>query len=160
MHKWRQRLAWTEAHPKVWLDLVRIYIGLGLFVRGVLLITNQGGDFVSAAITRTGESWLLSAALLHYVSLAHLIGGAMLIFGILTRIGALVQLPILAGAVLFVHRGEGLMAAGQSFEFAALVLFLLTVVAIAGPGPVSVDGESRPPAPAPAPHDENLDGIH
>jgi putative oxidoreductase len=149
MHKWRHWFAWAEAHPKVWLDLVRIYVGLGLFVRGVLLITNSGGDFVSNAIAGAGQPWLLSAALLHYVALAHLIGGLMLVFGLLTRIAAAVQLPILAGALLFVHRGEGLLAAGQSFEFAALVLVLLAIVTIAGPGPVSIDGESRAPVAAP-----------
>jgi len=156
MHKWRQWFSWAEAHPKVWLDLVRIYIGFGLFVRGILLITNSGGDFVSEAIVQSGNSWLLSAALLHYVSLAHLVGGLMLIAGVLTRIAAAVQLPILIGAVLFVHRGEGLLASGQSLEFAGLVLFLLAVITIAGPGPVSVDGEARTSAALPP----NAPAVH
>lgn len=143
MHKLRQWFDWAEAHPKVWLDLVRIYLGLALFVRGLLLITNARTEFVSELVARTGQSWLLSAALLHYVTLAHFVGGAMLAFGILTRIAAAVQLPVLLGAVLLVHRGEGLMAASQSLELSALVLVLLGVVTIAGPGPISVDGESR-----------------
>lgn len=145
MHKLRHWLDWAEAHPKVWLDLVRIYLGLGLFVRGLLLITNSNTEFVSELVARTGQSWLLSAALLHYVALAHFVGGAMLAAGVLTRIAAAVQLPVLAGALFLVHRHEGLMAASQSVEFSALVLMLLTVVTVAGPGPLSVDGEARAP---------------
>lgn len=149
MHKWRQWFDWAEAHPKVWLDVVRIYLGVGLFIRGLFLITNTRAEFLNEILARTGQSWLVSAALLHYVALAHFVGGAMLMFGLLTRIAAVAQLPILAGAVLIVHRNEGLLAAGQSLEFSALVLFMLTVVAIAGPGPISIDGEARARAPVP-----------
>lgn len=151
MHKLRLWFDWAEAHPKVWLDLVRIFVGAALFVRGLLLITNARTEFVSELVARSGESWLLSAALLHYVTLAHFVGGAMLAFGVLTRIAAAVQLPVLIGAVLFVHRSEGLMAASQSLELSALVLVLLAVVTVAGPGPLSVDGEARAPAVLP-PH--------
>lgn len=151
MHKLRHWFDWAEAHPKVWLDLVRIYLGLGLFVRGLLLITNARTEFVSEVVARSGQSWLLSAALLHYVTLAHFVGGAMLAAGVLTRIAAAVQLPVLVGALLFIHRGEGLMTAGQSLEFSALVLALLAIVTVAGPGPISIDGEARARAALP-PH--------
>jgi len=149
MHKLRLWFDWAEAHPKVWLDLVRIYLGIALFVRGLLLITNARTEFVSELVARSGQSWLLSAALLHYVTLAHFVGGAMLAFGVLTRIAAAVQLPVLAGAVLLVHRGEGLMAASQSLELSTLVLALLAVVTVAGPGPLSVDGEAHAHHPLP-----------
>jgi uncharacterized membrane protein YphA (DoxX/SURF4 family) len=151
MHKWRQWFDWAEAHPKVWLDGVRIYLGIGLFVRGVLLFTSSHQGYITAVLGQLGDSWLITVALLHYIALAHLVGGLMLVFGVLTRIAAAVQLPILAGAVFVVHRHEGLLAAGQSLEFAALVLFLLSVIAIAGPGPVSVDGEARVASAPPAP---------
>ena len=62
----------------------------------------------------------------------------MLVVGLLTRIAAWVQIPILAGA-LFVNRQEGLMSAGQGLEFAGLVLFLLVIFSISGAGPLSVD---------------------
>ncbi len=143
MHKLRQWFDWAEAHPKVWLDLIRIFLGLALFVRGLLLITNTRTEFVSELVARASQSWLLSAAMLHYVTLAHFIGGIMLAFGILTRVAAAVQLPVLAGAAFLIHRGEGLLAASQSLELSALVLVLLSVVTIAGAGPISVDGEAR-----------------
>jgi uncharacterized membrane protein YphA (DoxX/SURF4 family) len=138
MDRVRQFIGWAEAHPKVWLDCVRIYLGLGLFIRGVFIITNTRAEFILDLLKRMDLPWLATVALLHYISLAHLVGGLMLTVGLLTRIAAWVQIPILAGAVL-VHRGEGLMSSGQSLEFSALVFFLLVIFALAGTGPLSVD---------------------
>ncbi|MFZ5495433.1 MAG: DoxX family protein [Verrucomicrobiota bacterium] len=138
MDKLRHWIDWAEAHPKVWLDCIRIYLGLGLFVRGVFIITNTRAEFVQTLLEQQRYPWIVTVVLLHYIALAHLIGGLMLTVGLLTRIAAWVQIPILAGA-LFMHRGEGLMSGGQSLEFSALVLFLLTTFAVSGAGPVSVD---------------------
>lgn len=136
LQKWK---SWAESRRELWLDCVRIYLGIGLFVRGLILVFNVKTDLFDDLLVRTTQSWVVSAAALHYVSLAHFVGGAMLALGFLTRLAALVQIPILAGAVLFVHRGEGLLAVTQSLEFATLVLFLLTVILISGPGRLSLD---------------------
>lgn len=150
MSKLQSWFAWAEAHPKVWLDVIRIYLGIGLFVRGVMMFTSSRADFINQLIMRAGESWLFTAAVLHYVAIAHFVGGLMLVAGVLTRIAAGVQLPILIGAVFLIHRSEGLLAAGQSLEFSALVLVLLAVITVAGAGPWSVDGERRPAAAKPS----------
>jgi putative oxidoreductase len=141
MEKLRQSIVWADTHPKVWLDCVRIFLGLGLFVRGLLLITNSRADFINEMLARVGHSWIVTVALLHYVALAHFVGGAMLTAGLLTRLAAGVQIPVLAGALVLIHRTEGLMSSSQSLEFSALVLFLLVVFAFAGAGPLSVDGD-------------------
>lgn len=138
MEKLRQFIGWADTHPKIWLDCVRIYLGLGLFVRGLFIITNTRADFVTTLLQRFDAPWLVTVVLLHYIALAHLIGGLMLTVGLLTRITAWVQLPILAGALLL-HRSEGLMSGGQSLEFSSLVFFLLLTFAFSGAGPLSVD---------------------
>ena len=138
MEKLRQFTIWADAHPKVWLDCVRIYLGLGLFIRGLFIITNTKAEFIQTMLQGLNFPWLITVGLLHYVALAHLIGGLMLAVGMLTRIAAWVQVPILASAILM-HRGEGLMTSGQSLELSTLVLFLLVMFALAGAGPLSVD---------------------
>ena len=136
MEKLRQFIDWAEAHPKVWLDCVRIYLGLGLFIRGIFIITNTRAEFILDLIKRMDFPWIVTVGVLHYISVAHLVGGLMLTVGLLSRIAAWVQIPILAGAV-FVHRNEGLMSGGQGLEFSGLVFFLLVIFAIAGSGPPS-----------------------
>src|SRR5579883_3492203 len=95
--------AWTESRRDLWLDCVRIYRGLGLFARGLLLIPNGSSPYFIDLMQRANEPWLLTGVLLHYVIFAHLIGGALLTIGFLTRWAALVQVPVLAGAVFIVH---------------------------------------------------------
>ena len=92
----------------------------------------------------------------HYVVFAHVIGGFLLATGLLTRFACILQIPILVGAVFFVHRQDGLFALGQSLELSALVLFLLCVFFVSGAGKLSLDyvtfgpGRAHPQPPAPA----------
>ena len=136
MHRY---IAWANSHREYWLDCIRIYLGLGLFARGLLLISNTSTGFFEELVQRSGESWLTHGVLLHYVILAHFVGGLLLMIGFLTRLAALIQIPVLIGAVFFVHRSEGLLASTQSLEFSVLVLFLLVVFAVSGAGKLSLD---------------------
>jgi len=152
MHRF---IAWADARRDYWLDCVRIYLGLGLLARGLLLITNTSTGYFVDLLQRSGQSWLTSGMMLHYVMVAHFVGGLLLTIGFLTRIAALVQIPILIGAVFFVHRQDGLFALGQSLEFSALVMFLLCVFVVAGAGRISLDyvtfGSGRAPHHPPTP---------
>jgi putative oxidoreductase len=132
-------IVWAESRRELWLDCIRIYLGLGLLARGLLLITNTSTGYFVNLLQRADHPWLLTGAMLHYVMLAHFVGGILLTIGFLTRLAAIVQIPILAGAVFFVHRQDGLFAMGQSLEFSALVLFLLVIIAVAGAGKYSLD---------------------
>src|SRR3954466_16156175 len=95
---------WADARRDLWFDCVRIYLGLGLLARGLLLITNTSTGYFVDMLQRTNQPWLMTGAMLHYVMLSHFIGGALLTIGFLTRLAALIQIPILAGAVFVVHR--------------------------------------------------------
>ena len=118
-------------------ELLRIYLGIGLFVRGILFISNSGA-FMDL-IGDSSAAWLTSIALIHYVALAHLVGGVLIAIGLFTRFAALVQIPILLGAVFVVHFQGGLLASSQSLEFSALVLFLLVLLFLWGSGPLSAE---------------------
>lgn len=139
MKKPADLLSWADERRDLWLDCIRIYLGLGLFVRGLLLMTNTSAAHVTELVEASGQSWLIAAGLLHYVVMAHLVGGVILTVGFLTRLAALVQVPVLLGAVFLVHRHDGLFAGDQSLEFAALVLFMLVMLVFSGAGRFSVD---------------------
>jgi uncharacterized membrane protein YphA (DoxX/SURF4 family) len=136
MSAYRTLVDWIEEHRAIGIDLVRMYLGVGLFVRGILFIAESRG--ISALVDLSQFS-VASAALAHYVTFAHLVGGLMLAAGLLTRLAALTQIPILIGAVFLVHLQEGLLSPNQSLEFSALVLFLLVVTFVFGAGPWSAD---------------------
>ncbi|MFB6279746.1 MAG: DoxX family protein [Salinibacter sp.] len=132
-----------EAQRDLVLDALRVYLGTGLFFRGLALLVTDTGLQQLAGSTSLGLSGLTV-----YVTTAHLVGGVLLAVGLYTRLAALVQLPILAGAVVVVHWQDGLLSANQSLEFSALVLFLLVLVCTFGSGRWSLDARWRR-APAP-----------
>lgn len=110
---------------------IRIFLGLALAVRGLMLIAKP--ESISQLVS--DENMYMGYA---YVAIIHLLGGLLLIIGFFTRLAAFFQIPVLMGAVFFVHAGEGLMTAGQSLELAVMVLFLLAVFTIFGSGPLSL----------------------
>jgi putative oxidoreductase len=122
--------------PAVGLDLLRIYLGFALFVRGAIFISRP--DALMTYMQRTGQ-WFMPLVITHYVVAAHLAGGLLLTLGLCTRLAAVAQAPILLGAVLYVHWREGLLSAGQSLELSALVLVMLVVIGACGAGELSVD---------------------
>ena len=128
------------SRPSVGFDLLRIYLGVALFVRGALFVADP--DRLMSLVGRSGD-WFVPMLVAHYVSVAHICGGILLALGVATRVAALVQVPVLLGAVFFVHWGDGLLREGQSLELAGLVLAMLVTYSICGGGPLSVDHWAR-----------------
>ena len=70
-----------------------------------------------------------------YVILAHGLGGICLILGLLVRWAALVNIPIMAGALFAVHLKQGFfMSKDGGYEFALLVLGATIAQALLGAG--------------------------
>jgi uncharacterized membrane protein YphA (DoxX/SURF4 family) len=131
--------SWADHHRGFFFDLIRIYLGIGLFVKAVWFMRHP--EILNELVSKTGD-WAVPAAVAHYVVIAHLMGGLLMAIGLLTRIAALVQIPALIGAVFYVHLPESVnVMPRQSFEFSALVLFLLILIAIRGGGPLSLDAK-------------------
>ncbi len=118
-------------------DLLRMFLGVALFIRGVVFIADASSFMTLVGGDSTG--FLRSAILIHYVALAHVFGGFMLAAGLLTRVAALVQIPVLAGAVAVSLGQGGLIAGTQGLEISALTLFLLILVLLYGSGTWSAD---------------------
>ena len=133
---YRDLVRWVDDHRGVALDVIRTYLGGGLLARGLLFAASANGVQVLAG---SGAVSSLPTAVVVYVIAAHVVGGALLTVGLYTRLAALVQLPVLFGAVFLVHLHDGLLSANQSLEFSTLVLFLLLVVSIFGSGRWSAD---------------------
>jgi putative oxidoreductase len=130
----RAARVWIDAHHDAGWDVLRVYLGLALFVKGVGLLRDMPQT----------RSLLLAAdfpfpALAEPVAVAHLMGGLLLAFGLWTRLAGAVQVPLLAGAVLFVHGREGLFSGTQALPLAVLMLVLASLFAVGGAGGMSLD---------------------
>lgn len=128
---------WAETNYGLGLELLRIYLGLGLIIKGIHFVVNS--DFLIGTLVEAGHLDFANTLITHIVGLGHIGGGALIAVGLITRIGALIQIPILSGALIFVSMPKGLFTQNQSFEFTALVLFLLVIFTIFGGGAWSVD---------------------
>jgi putative oxidoreductase len=129
---------WGDSHhPKI-LDIIRILLGLVLIAKGVefmnnatylrdIIITNQAIDQPQGVIT----------AIIYYVTYVHLVGGALILLGLFTRLASIFQLPIVLGAVFFVNIMHSWI--NSELWLSIIVLALLVLFIVIGSGPISLD---------------------
>ena len=127
------------------IDIIRIYIGIGLILKGINFIMNpdqlgawlQQGNLNDVA----GLSFfqIQQVLILYFVITVHTFGGFLLTIGLLTRLSALAQVPVLLGAIFVVHIHEGAFTMSQNLEFTTLLLFLLIMIVLNGSEKFSVD---------------------
>jgi putative oxidoreductase len=128
--------SWCKDNREMAIEFLRIYLGLGLLIKGVQFAINKehAADYMTMVTIPFFE--FLS---IHVVAVVHIAGGFLLAIGLITRIAALIQVPILLGAIFFVHLQQGLFGKAQDLEFVILVLLLLLVFVVYGSGRLSVD---------------------
>lgn len=94
---------WANAHTYYPLDLLRVALGVFLFMKGVDFMSNQAQ---LAEVIKPFQNIPGGMGILHYVAPAHFVGGFLIVIGLLTRWAVIAQLPILIGAVLVNFLGE------------------------------------------------------
>jgi putative oxidoreductase len=123
--------------PERGFDLIRIYLGLGLAVRGVLFMMDP--TWIGNMLQQTGETQIAP----RLIALGHMAGGALLGLGLFTRLAAAIQVLPVLGAVILLHSREDLASQNQSLEFSVLVLVMLVFFACFGAGQWSLDQQRR-----------------
>ncbi|APG60006.1 DoxX family protein [Christiangramia salexigens] len=111
---------WANAHTYYWLDLLRIALGVFLFLKGIQFISQSN---TLLELIKPLQNFGGIMIVVHYVAPAHLVGGLLIAFGLLTRWALIAQLPILIGAILI--NFVGVMNPGNLIE--ALVVFVFTI---------------------------------
>ncbi len=122
------------------MDVLRIYLGIALVIKGVYFIVNMSDLEHTLSLGQDlGQGQTLIA---WSVVFAHVIGGASLALGFVTRLSAAVNAIILLGAVV-VHiagpAGGALVGDNLSFQFTAFIFFTLVLQVWRGAGPLSLD---------------------
>ena len=126
---------WSSAHHPRWLIVLRVALGLCLFIKGISFISNittiemlLQKDFPNSAL------WIA-----YVITWIHLFGGVMIISGLLTRFAVLLQIPILIGAIVLVNTGQNIFTGNSELLFSIVILLLLFLFLVEGGGPLSLD---------------------
>lgn len=94
---------WANAHSYYPLDLLRVGLGVFLFLKGISFMTDP---IQMDVVMQPFETMPAGMFIIHYVVPAHFIGGFLLVIGLFTRWTVISQLPILIGAILVNFIGE------------------------------------------------------
>ncbi len=115
---------WANAHTYYSLDILRIGLGVFLLLKGFSFITHsrEFEDIISPV-----SNFMGGMLTFHYIAAAHIMGGIMIVFGLLTRWAIIAQLPILLGAVLINFIGDmnanNLILSTATFGISVFFLF-------------------------------------
>ncbi|GIX40312.1 MAG: hypothetical protein KatS3mg129_0045 [Leptospiraceae bacterium] len=128
---------YINLHKEELVDIIRIYLGFVFIIKGFQFFGDM--DLLTKLIESTGLSMGIYTVLglSHIIIFVHIIGGLFLAMGFLTKITALLQIPIVLSAILFIHLKEGIMS--DSLHFALFVLLLSIVFALHGSSKLSID---------------------
>ena len=97
LNKWANR---NSYYP---LDILRVALGVFLFIKGLFFM---GNTQILVDLIQPIQNLAGSMIAIHYVAPAHLIGGLLIIFSLLTRWSIVAQLPIIISAIVINFVGE------------------------------------------------------
>jgi uncharacterized membrane protein YphA (DoxX/SURF4 family) len=129
---------WSATHHPRWLIIVRIGLGLFLFAKGINFMRDttllDSLFYGNASLHENQTHWMPLV-----ITWANLLGGFMLMVGLWTRLVALLQIPILVGAIVFINSQKGGFAPESELGLAILSLLLVIFFLVEGGGPLSLD---------------------
>jgi len=131
---------WGDTHHPQWLDVLRIALGIVIFLKGVTFLADTESTRQLIEETRIQ---IYTWGAVHYVAFSHLVGGILIAIGLITRVAIGFQLPILIGAVFFVNITRGLTFLNSELWISIAVLVMLLVFLVVGSGRYSLDYQLR-----------------
>lgn len=94
---------WANRHTYYLLDLLRVALGVFLFIKGINFISSTE---TLVQLIEPFQNMAGSMIVLHYIAPAHFIGGILIACGLLTRWAIIAQIPILIGAIAINFIGD------------------------------------------------------
>jgi len=126
---------WTSSHNPKWLALFRVALGATLLLRGVSFLNNL--PELERLIDHNNMTNYKSL-LMNSIPWIHIAGGFLIIVGLFTRFAAIIQIPILLGAIFFINTRQGFFTAETDLSLSVIILLLLLVFAVEGSGTLSL----------------------
>ncbi len=149
-----QRLVSTSARSAP--AIARLSLGLVILPHALQKTAGWfGGHGYTATYTTFTTQMGIPGPLAFLAIAAELLGAVALIFGFLTRLGALAIIAVMLGAIAIVHVPNGFFMnwtgaqAGEGFEYHLLAIAIAIVCLLEGGGRVSIDSALMKRRPAP-----------
>ncbi len=117
------------------LTLLRVFVGIVFVVHGAQKLDDIAG--VTAGFAKAGIP--APEAATYLAILGELFGGLGLLLGALTPLAAMGPVLVMASAIYFVHRDNGMFNQNHGWEWPLTLLLVCLYFAAHGPGPISVD---------------------
>ncbi|OYX26128.1 MAG: DoxX family membrane protein [Flavobacteriales bacterium 32-35-8] len=124
---------WANSHTYLPLDLVRVALGILLFIKGIHFMSDTA---MLMSLFKPLQNMAGGMIIVHYVAPAHFIGGVLIAFGLLTRWTIIAQIPILIGAILINFVGE---MNTDNLILAIITLLICSFFLLYGSGKHSLD---------------------
>lgn len=116
--------------------LLRLILGIVYVMHAYLALVVFGPSGMIAYQVKSGIPFPEIAT--WYLILAHGLGGILLVLGIYTRWAAVANVPVMLGAIVFVHLKNGFWAHQQGYEYALVLLVATVATAMIGGGALSL----------------------
>jgi len=129
---------WGDTHHPRFLDIIRILLGIFLLLKGLGFMDNTANlkYLIETRADITVAPWVLML-LVYYVTFVHMVGGTLIAMGIMTRFSAIMQIPVVFGAVFFINVLQSPFNTDLTSSVVALILLVL--FAIIGSGRWSIE---------------------
>jgi uncharacterized membrane protein YphA (DoxX/SURF4 family) len=116
--------------------ILRVALGLSLLVKGIQFVQNNSiiRNVFSDSLILQNYLWVQT-----FIPWLNLLGGVFIVIGLFTRFAALVQIPIITGAIIFVNSKHGIYEGESNVLFSIVLLLLLIFFVIQGSGKPSLD---------------------
>ena len=132
---------WDNRYPFL-LVILRIALGIILAIRGISFLRSIQPLF-HLIRSSTLSTLNMNMGLALFISWVHLLGGTLIIIGLLTRIAAWAQIPILLGAIFLINLNSSLSQGFSELLLSILVLILSAFFAWTGGGKISMDNYAK-----------------
>ncbi len=131
---------YVDVHHPMWLDIIRIFLGIAVFIKGIYFIQNSEALLQIMQNSRiSGWTFIVE----HQVAFTYLVGGILIAIGLITRVAIVFALIVFFGSIFSYFTHTGFFSVYSDLAFSIVVFVLLIFYLIWGPGKFSVDAYMR-----------------
>lgn len=131
---------YVDIHHPMWLDIIRIFLGIVIFIKGIFFIHNSDALLEIMQTSRI-KGWTFIVE--HQVAFTYLVGGILIAMGLLTRVAIAFTLLVFFGSIFGYITHLGFFRGYSDLVFSIIIFVLLIFYLIWGPGKFSVDTYMR-----------------